>query len=55
VSKLGESTAQRGGRPKRFFSVTAEGKTALKHAKRAMDSMWQGVVLTVGGEIHEQY
>ncbi|PKG96186.1 PadR family transcriptional regulator [Paraglaciecola sp. MB-3u-78] len=55
VSKLGEATAQRGGRPKRFFSVTAEGKTALKHAKRAMDSMWHGVVLTVGGESHEQY
>ena len=55
VSNFGESTAQRCGRHKRIFSVTAEGKTARKHAKRAMDSMWQGVVLTVGGEIHEQY
>jgi PadR family transcriptional regulator PadR len=52
VSKLGESTAQRGGRPKRFFSVTAEGKAALKHVKQAMDSMWQGIALTVGGECH---
>ncbi|WP_289029119.1 PadR family transcriptional regulator [uncultured Paraglaciecola sp.] len=50
VSKLGEATAQRGGRPKRFFSLTAEGKAALKHAKQTMDTMWQGVVLTVGGE-----
>jgi len=52
VSKLGEATAQRGGRPKRFFSVTAEGKVALKHAKQAMDTMWLGIALTVGGECH---
>ena len=49
VSKLGESTAQRGGRPKRFFSVTAEGKSALKQAKQAMDQMWQGVAFKLGG------
>jgi PadR family transcriptional regulator PadR len=52
VSRLGESTAQRGGRPKRFFSVTAAGKAALKHAKQAMDTMWQDIALTVGGECH---
>ena len=52
VSKLGESTAQRGGRPKRFFSVTGEGKAALKHAKQAMDTMWQGITFKVGGECH---
>jgi DNA-binding PadR family transcriptional regulator len=55
VSKLGESTAQRGGRPKRFFSVTSEGKAALKHAKQAMDTMWQGITLKVGGECHAKY
>lgn len=52
ASKFGEATAQRGGRPKRLFSVTAEGKAALKHPKQAMDSMWQGVALSVGGECH---
>ncbi|MBO1254499.1 helix-turn-helix transcriptional regulator [Alteromonas sp. 5E99-2] len=52
VSKLGESTAQRGGRPKRFFSVTAEGKAALKHAKHVMDTMWKGVVLREEGAHH---
>ena len=49
VSTLGESTAQRGGRPKRFFSVTAEGRSALQQAKQAMDRMWQGVALKMGG------
>lgn len=53
VSKLGESTAQRGGRPKRFFSVTAEGKSALKQAKQAMDQMWQGVAFKLGGACYE--
>ena len=52
VSKFGASTPQRGGRPKRFFSVTAEGKTTLKHAKQAMDTMWQGVALQIGGDCH---
>lgn len=55
VSKLGEATAQRGGRPKRFFYVTGEGKAALKHTKQAIDNMWQGVALTVGGECHAKY
>lgn len=50
VSKLGEATAQRGGRPKRFFLVTADGKAALKYAKQAIDNMWQGVALKIGGE-----
>lgn len=52
VSKLGEATAQRGGRPKRFFSVTAEGKYALKQTKQAIDTMWQGLVLSVGTNCH---
>ncbi len=52
VSTFGEATAQRGGRPKRFFSVTAQGKAALKHTKQAIDTMWQGIALTEGAECH---
>lgn len=52
VSHFGEATAQRGGRPKRFFSVTAEGKMALKKTKQAMDTMWQGVALNVGNDTY---
>lgn len=54
ASKLGEATAQRGGRPKRFFSVTAEGKAALSYAKQAIDNMWQGIELNVEGQCHAQ-
>lgn len=52
VSKLGDATSQRGGRPKRFFTVTAEGKAALKHTKQAMDTMWEGVALKVEGNCY---
>lgn len=52
VSKLGEATAQRGGRPKRYFTVTAEGKAALEQTKSAIDTMWQGIALNVEGACH---
>ena len=45
VSELGESTPQRGGRPKRFFEVTATGHKSLVKAREAMDTMWQGISL----------
>ena len=44
-SKLGEATAQRGGRPKRYFEVTAKGMGALKRARQQMDTMWQGIAI----------
>lgn len=52
-SKLGESTAQRGGRPKRFFTVTADGTKALKLAKQAMDTMWHGIDMQMCGGSYE--
>ena len=42
-SKLGEATPERGGRPKRFFTVTNDGLNALQRAKDAMDTLWQNV------------
>lgn len=50
TSALGEATAQRGGRAKRFFAVTGEGEAALKHAKQTIDIMWKGLSLYTGGE-----
>jgi len=52
VSKFGEATAQRGGRPKRFFSVTAEGKAALLQTKQSIDTLWEGIALTIQGDCH---
>jgi DNA-binding PadR family transcriptional regulator len=42
-SQLGEATAERGGRAKRFFNVTSQGQVALKRARMAMDTLWQDV------------
>ncbi|MFY8350881.1 PadR family transcriptional regulator [Pseudoalteromonas sp. SSM20] len=42
-SKLGEATPERGGRPKRFFTVTNDGLNALQRAKDAMDTLWQNL------------
>ena len=47
-SKLGEATAVRGGRPKRYFKIEAPGVEALERVRRMQDSMWQGVELEPG-------
>lgn len=44
-SRLGEATAERGGRAKRFFKVTAQGQLALKRARSAMNTLWQDIAI----------
>lgn len=48
LSSLGESTPERGGRAKRYFEVSAKGKTALKRTRSVIDIMWQDVTLMAG-------
>lgn len=47
-SRLGESTPQRGGRPKRFFRLTAEGRAALRRSHDTLASMWRGLESELG-------
>jgi PadR family transcriptional regulator PadR len=47
-SWLGESTPQRGGRPKRYFALTKAGRSALIDAQRAYQSLLQGLNLLGG-------
>ena len=42
-SKLGEASAVRGGRRKRFYTVTHKGKVALHEAKSMRDQLWQAI------------
>jgi DNA-binding PadR family transcriptional regulator len=42
-SRLGESTAQRGGRAKRHFRVTTNGVRQVRQAKGALVKMWRGI------------
>jgi DNA-binding PadR family transcriptional regulator len=41
VSQLGDATPQRGGRRKRVFSVTAEGRRAVREVRRTRERLWQ--------------
>ena len=42
VSRLGDSTPERGGRAKRYFSMTDDGCSALRAAREALLGLWEG-------------
>ncbi len=42
-SLLGEATAERGGKRKRFFTVTEAGVSMLERAKQGRMKMWQSI------------
>lgn len=42
-SSLAEGTPVRGGRPRRYYIVAAEGLRALNDAHRTMTSLWKSV------------
>ena len=42
-SELGEATAARGGKRKRFYFLTTAGKTSLVRAKQIRDQLWQKI------------
>jgi DNA-binding PadR family transcriptional regulator len=48
-SSLGEPTAIRGGRAKRFFRVTAAGLKEARQARRALMALWRDVPAFDGG------
>jgi PadR family transcriptional regulator PadR len=43
ASAVGEPTAARGGRAKRFFRVTPTGLRAVKETQRALIALWSDV------------
>ena len=42
-SRLGEPTAERGGRAKTYFRPTAKGLREVRVARRSLMRLWQGV------------
>jgi len=48
TSRMGEPTAQRGGRAKRYFKVTKAGKATVTRAQRAYQKLLSGLPL-IGG------
>ncbi len=43
TSSLGEPTAERGGRAKRFFRITDSGLKEVRQTQRALTRLWTGV------------
>lgn len=48
-SRLADPEAGRGGRRKRYLTVTAEGMAALERTRQEWMSMWEGLDLVPGG------
>jgi len=42
-SKEGESNAQRGGRPKRYFTITASGKRAIEDTREMRNQLYDAI------------
>ena len=49
ASRLGDPTAERGGRAKRYFRVTEAGLRDVRQTQRALVSLWKGLPGLEGG------
>jgi len=49
TSRLGDPTAERGGRAKRYFKVTAQGIHGVRETQKALTSLWRGLPQLSGG------
>jgi PadR family transcriptional regulator len=50
ASALGEATAERGGRAKRYFRATARGLREVRETQRTLVSLWKGLPELLGGK-----
>ena len=47
-STLGQPTPERGGRAKRYFSITTPGLREVRAAKKALTVLWRGIPVHEG-------
>jgi PadR family transcriptional regulator PadR len=47
-SVVGEPTPERGGRAKRYFSITTAGLREVRAAKKALTILWRGIPVHEG-------
>jgi len=47
-STVGQPTPERGGRAKRYFSITTAGLREVRAAKKALTILWRGVAVHEG-------
>jgi DNA-binding PadR family transcriptional regulator len=50
ASLLGEPTAERGGRAKKYFHVTARGLKEVRDTQRSLMKLWSGLPELQGGK-----
>ena len=43
ISYAGEATADRAGRPRRYFEITAPGKKALEYTRETREQLWKAI------------
>jgi len=49
TSRVGDPSPQRGGRARKYFTVTARGLRAIRDTRRALTSLWTGLPHLEGG------
>lgn len=49
-SRLGDATPQRGGRAKRYFTLTAEGLREVREAQSMLKALWDGLPKSSGAK-----
>jgi DNA-binding PadR family transcriptional regulator len=47
-SAVGQPTPERGGRAKRYFTITTNGLREVRAAKKALTSLWRGIPVHEG-------
>ncbi|HEY2153558.1 MAG TPA: hypothetical protein VGH34_22305 [Vicinamibacterales bacterium] len=47
-STMGKPLAERGGRARRYFTVTSVGRGALWHSRRILIGLWDGLESKLG-------
>lgn len=50
-SQLGDPTAERGGRAKRYFRVTSTGLRTVRETKQSLIGLWHGLRELKGGVV----
>ena len=43
TSEEGECTSVRGGRPKRYFTITVQGKNAVDYSRQKRNELWNAI------------
>jgi PadR family transcriptional regulator, regulatory protein PadR len=51
TSIVGDPTPERGGRAKRYFTVTAQGLREVRDARRALMTLWRGLPALQRGSV----